>query len=118
MSEALMFAAAVIAALLSLLAALWLFGCVNYDDAIGEPVLTAKPEPRRVRAGQPVVDLEACERAGMLAAVVDFDDDTKTTNTEIYHSQAFAVWAVAYEKTTHDLHEQAAESMLPQGGNL
>lgn len=108
-----MFAAAVIAALLSLLAALWLFGCYSFDDGIGEPMLTSKPQPRRVRAGQPVVDLAATARAGRAAAFADFDDDTTTDNPEVYHSQAFAVWADAYEKTMHDLRSSAAGSMLP-----
>lgn len=113
MNDAAMLAAAFIAAMLCLLAALALFGCINFNDGIGEPVLTAKPEPRRVRAGQPVVDLDACEQAAMQAACIDFDDHTRTDNPEAYHSQAFAVWAVAYEKTMHDLRSSAAGSMLP-----
>lgn len=110
MRENLLLVAAVIGAPMLFFISLWCFGFITPEE---EPEPSAKTEPRRVRAGQPVIDLDACERAGMLAAVLDFDDDTKTSNPEIYNSQAFSIWAVAYEKTMHDLHAQAADSMLP-----
>lgn len=80
MNETLVLLAAFITVMALWLAAFWLFGFVNFDDGIGEPVLTAKPQPRRVRAGQPVVDLAATARAGRAAAFADFDDDTTTDN--------------------------------------
>ena len=113
MSETLMFAAAVIAALLSLLAALWLYGCVSFDDGIGEPVLTAKPEPRRVRAGPPAVDLKSIASAARLAAIHDFDHGGRTPNPEQTLTPAAGAWAVEYEATAQELRAALAASMLP-----
>jgi len=112
MSETLILLAAFIAAMALWLAAFWLFGCVGFDDGDGEPVLTAKPKPRRVRAGQPPADLEASGQAGIAAAYADFDGGGLTPNPEIHHSPAFARWSLEYAKTTEVLINQTADSML------
>lgn len=115
MNDILTLAAAVIAALLCLLSALWLFGCATFDDGIGEPVMTAKPAPRRVRAGAPPPDMAAIDRAAQLAALHDFDanDGTKTPNPEIRHSPEAARWALFYTQAETNLAQSRADSMLP-----